>query len=531
MPLPQILCYEKTGGIFVLKAAIVEDEKILLDDLEEIIDWESLGVEIAYTERNGVNALRHITREPVDIVITDIRMPVMSGVEMAKKLREQDKNVQIIFLTGYEEVGYMKSAISVDAVAYLQKPLQEKELQDAVTAAVERIEQIKNARIGKEKRMESELMEVVLHDTKETPLLGDGIYTLALAGIGRFQTMSHTRSAAEINWILERVRENLQNFYQYRSGKVIIAYISKGQFVIAAEDTEGYIRYGEAELAELNEGLENLCRISLITTGEDTVYEPEQMYPAYRKILKRQEDSFYCGVRPRNLERETLAERKRQICSEIHKMTEVQVMTKLDEFFRQAAYDKVPRAQMLGDCFEICCGMYDGFFGGQKPKEVLNSEKRELAATLEEFDNFGQIRKYVGQFYLNITQKEDQEGDLEDEEKIVQKIISYINRHYAEPISAESLVEEVYFASNTIRLMIKKQTGSTVHEYLTKVRMEKATELLRSRDKKVKQIAKEVGYDNVSYFCMRFSKDYGMSPLAYRKKYFQNRGNGENTDT
>lgn len=119
------------------------------------------------------------------------------------------------------------------------------------------------------------------------------------------------------------------------------------------------------------------------------------------------------------------------------------------------------------------------------------------------------------------------EEEMRDEEKAVQKIISYIDKHYAEPISAESLAEEVYFASNTIRIMLKKKTGSTVHEYLTKVRMEKATELLKQRDKKIKDIAKDVGYDNVSHFCMRFSKDYGMSPLAYRRKWLMKENGGE----
>lgn len=511
----------------MLKAAIVEDEKILLDDLEELIDWEAMGVEIAYTERNGVNALRHITREPVDIVITDIRMPVMSGIEMAQKIREQDKKVQIIFLTGYEEVGYMKSAIGVDAVSYLQKPLQEQEMQEAIKSAVAHIELIKNAEIGKQKRLEAELTGIVLNDAAKTALLGESVYTLALACIGRFQTIYHTRSAAEVNWMLERVGEKLKNFYQYRSRQVIISYISKGQFVIAAEDMEGYIKYGEAELEELNEGLGNLCHISLVTTGEQMVYEPKQLNGAYQKILARLKDSFYSGIRPRELKKGTLTEKKRQLCDNIHRLTEAEALTQLDEFFRHIAFEKTGRPQVINDCFEICCSMYDSFFGEHKSKGALSNEKRELSVTLEEFDHLGQLEKYIEQLYRNFLQLEQMEENMQDEEKTVQKIIHFIDKHYAEPISAESLVEEVYFASNTIRMMLKKQTGSTVHEYLTKVRMEKATELLKCRDKKIKQIAKEVGYDNVSYFCMRFSKDYGMSPLAYRKKYLQRMGNRE----
>lgn len=514
----------------MFKAAIVEDEKILLDDLEEIIDWEAMGVEIAYTERNGLNAFRHFVKDPVDIVITDIRMPVMSGIEMAQKIREQDKNVQIIFLTGYEEIGYMKSAIGVDAVSYLLKPLQEEELKTAVKNAVEKIELINNAKIGKTKRLEEELMNAALNKVDSFPLLGNASYTLAIAKISRFQALSNTRSAAEMNWILERVRQNIVRFYQCRSEKVIISYISKGQFFVAAEDKEGYIHYDEAEVSELNEDLENLCRITLITTGEKMVYKPDEIRNAYKQILVQEKNMFYKGVHPQRSLKELLSVKKEKLISEIHKMSENQVFLSFQEYFGQIAYEKIERKQVIRDCFDICCSMYDSLQADHIVKGALDSEKRDWSVSLEEFESLSQIEKYMKQMYQSFLQNSNEDDYLLDEEKTVQKIIHYIDKHYAEPISAESLVEEVYFASNTIRMMIKKQTGRTVHEYLTKVRMDKATELLKCRDKKIKQIAREVGYDNVSYFCMRFSRDYGMSPLAYRKKYFMKLGSKEKLD-
>jgi len=508
--------------IILLKAVIVEDEKILLDDLEEMIDWESMGVEIAYTERNGVNALQHIIREPVDIVMTDIRMPVMSGIELAQKIREHDPNVQIIFLTGYEEIGYMRSAIGVDAVSYLLKPLQEEELKQAVKRAVEKVEMIKNAGIGKSKRLEAELVEIIMNNV-EAELLRDGIYTVALAYISRFQRLNQTRSAVEVSWILDKVRENLQNFFHYRSERVIISYISKGQFVIAAQDREGYICYGEAEQKELNEGLNNLCHISLITTGRNTVYEPSQLYEAYHQIMKRQEDRFYEGIHPQKQHKETLAEQKRRLCHDIPGLKEAEFMEYLSRFFSQTAYEKPERKQVISDCFDIGCSIYDNFQREFKTNSMLYSDKKDISAALEEFDHLGQIEKYIKQLYQNFIQMEE-EDDIGDATKAVQKIIRYIEEHYAEPISAESLTEEVYFASNTLRIMMKKQTGSTIHEYLTRVRLEKATELLKQRDIKIGQVARQVGYESASYFCMKFSKDYGMSPLAWRKNYLDKQG-------
>lgn len=509
------------------KAMIVEDEKILLDDLLELVDWKSMHVDVAYTERNGVNALRHFMREPVDIVITDIRMPVMSGVELAQKIREQDENVQIIFLTGYEEVEYMKSAIRVDAVSYILKPWQEEELKNAVKNAVDRIELIHNAGIGRQKRMETELVEIVLHGSRNLEIFGDRTYTLALVCISHFQVISDTQSAAEVNWILQEVRENLRSFYRHRSEEVVISYISKGQFLIAAEDRDGYISYGESEEAELNEGLESICQVRLISAGQNAVYRAESFPDAYQKLQEGLRESFYDGVRPLMGSTEKLDDRKQRLILGINELPETAALVQLKELFRQMATERTESTQIINDCFEICGSIYDHFIGKYKAKDVLSSEKREILEKLEECERLKEIEQYVCEFYIDTVRMNGKEEEMRDEEKAVQKIISYIDKHYAEPISAESLAEEVYFASNTIRIMLKKKTGSTVHEYLTKVRMEKATELLKQRDKKIKDIAKDVGYDNVSHFCMRFSKDYGMSPLAYRRKWLMKENGGE----
>lgn len=123
------------------KILICDDENYILEMLTDNINWKSLGAEVADTALNGQIGYNKFNTGHFDIILSDIRMPIMSGIEMAKKIRMQNKDVQIIFLTSYEEFEYAKSAIKINACGYILKPFDEKDLFDAVREAISRLEE------------------------------------------------------------------------------------------------------------------------------------------------------------------------------------------------------------------------------------------------------------------------------------------------------------------------------------------------------------------------------------------------------
>ncbi len=118
---------------------ICDDENYILDMLNHNVDWAKYDIEVADVAVNGQQGLNKFNTAQIDIVLTDIRMPVMSGIEMARKIRAQNQNVQIIFLTSYDEFEYAKSAITINACGYVVKPLDENDLDQALRAAVNRL--------------------------------------------------------------------------------------------------------------------------------------------------------------------------------------------------------------------------------------------------------------------------------------------------------------------------------------------------------------------------------------------------------
>lgn len=501
----------------MVKLAIVEDEKILLDDLENNIDWEAMDVTVAFTERNGINALRRIKREPVDIVITDIRMPVMNGIEMASELHKLDSNIQIIFLTGYDDVEYMKSAIQLNIVSYISKPFREEELQEAVQTALNRISLIQNAVIGKQNRLEKALSELIFSGNQKNNLF-QGTYTLMLACVSRFNAIYNTRSAAEVNWLVEDIKVRIQYFLTCRVEMYVVLYLSKGHYLILTDAGYDFAKLQSADYIELNESLENSIHIDLHYQEESGRITADQFQKAYHEIIKLYENSFYT-LKRKNPVRDSRFVLKRQLLSEIISMEQTECLRILERYFDALAVEKPQKDNIKAECYEICNKIYELFFSSSKEMEAVVREKSDILKSLEEYDNIDQIEKYISAFLRNAFHfKQNLETGSDNDVQIVNRVIHYINKNYDKPISAENLVEQFYFASNTIRTIFKRQTGKTIHEYLTETRMERARILLENGSLKIKDIADRIGYDSVSYFCMRFSRNFGISPLNYRKK-------------
>ena len=119
---------------------IVDDERTTREYLSALVDWESLGMEVVFTAKDGIDALRNFENKNVDILITDVRMPRMNGVELATNIRAKKPECKILFLSGYTDKEYLKSAISLKVEQYIEKPIDIAELTDVLHAIRKQIE-------------------------------------------------------------------------------------------------------------------------------------------------------------------------------------------------------------------------------------------------------------------------------------------------------------------------------------------------------------------------------------------------------
>lgn len=122
------------------KVMLVEDEELIIQGIQKLIPWDVLGLELTHTAYDGEEALRFWDEEPVDIIITDIEMPEMNGLELLERIRKKSEKVKFIILTGYEKFTYVKEAIGIGVEDYLLKPINEHELESRLRETIRKIE-------------------------------------------------------------------------------------------------------------------------------------------------------------------------------------------------------------------------------------------------------------------------------------------------------------------------------------------------------------------------------------------------------
>lgn len=128
-------------GDNMLNVQIVDDEPIIRMGLQKLINWEELDFEITCMAQNGKQALEQLETEKVDLIITDIEMPIMNGLDFIREVRERDRNVEIVILTAYDDFEYAKTAIKYGITEYILKPVEEKAVMQLLLQIREEIDE------------------------------------------------------------------------------------------------------------------------------------------------------------------------------------------------------------------------------------------------------------------------------------------------------------------------------------------------------------------------------------------------------
>lgn len=482
----------------MFRVLLVEDEPLELDVLKNYVRWSELGIDKVYTARGGRSALACIAENAPDIVITDIQMPGISGVELAKLIRAEGYTCKIVFLTGYDNFEYAKAAVQVHAEDYILKPFQVGEIEKLIERILKKIRLERRDREGS-RLLQGKILEQACHGmlkdySKATrDFFQKNPEELQFFLVGLCGTNSHQQRV---------LGEEFSAIHGFVMGEVYLEILPA---VFNQCNVMEQVRRNWPETDIRGIYCSELVPFTQLSKAANLIIEnTDRLFFAHTGAFLPAESKYRRQYPPLPDQTGLRNELVRAVTEADTKKAQKLLNTLLDQ----------TRSSGRELCIQNACRLYL-FLRDRLSKQDTKQEdtSENLVLSLSHADNFDGLKGLLEEYILECctAYRSSADGDLSAWVK------QYISEHYKETCTVEEMAPIVKLTPNYIRKKFKESTGQTILEYLTDVRLQTAADLLKNSRMKVKEISLRVGYENISYFTQLFSKKYGVTPNEYKK--------------
>lgn len=521
---------------------LVDDEALELETIEHYVPWEKVGITVAGTARNGKEALSKLVELTPDIILTDVRMPIMDGLEFGRRAKQIDKNVKIIYLSGHNEFQYIKAALNIEATGYLLKPIDMEELLVLLEKVKKKCEEEQLADQSGDWVREKLMLRIIREpneDKRKDWIKKWELSSPDFAANKEFAAAYVTFDSPQSAWSEAELRSEYNASDQVESFRNRVEQTLDSYFVVEAAPDAIFLLFQskserEPAVAVWTSAFWEPLRDQLaegtaaqITVGLSAPHRGfHQLYAAYTQALACNDEKLYRlggavitpdQVKPTiqtDIEVDQLAAR---LTVSIQSGDAEQVEMQLGDWFSFIRQERVERNFTVRAVIRLIAALeqhFSALLAGSLRELLLVDHWKEVSSLKAITD----IHFYVLHF-CNEMIKAASERDIDRNQAVADQIVRLIADRYHLPLTVEEIAKEVYLSPNYIRTIFKDKMGETILDYLTKVRINRAAELLKDKSLKVREIAHNVGYENVSYFCSVFHKHRGSTPNEYRKMY------------
>lgn len=528
------------------KIILVEDEAIIRRGIKRGVKWEEQGFEIAAEAEDAEEALRLLQEMPVDVVLTDVKMPGMNGVELSRKVKEQYPQTEIVILSGFAEFEYAKAAVSFGAFEYMVKPVRKQEIEAVFCRLKEKLdrrfrEQAEEQRRmlvlneGMEKLRKALLLELLEGERKAYTNLEEEIMRLELELSTRNVQAAVIRIAHPQDADADEVRQT------YR--KILEECIPQGIFVLR-DIQEIILIFSEVEElreAELVKDLERTAKrikeecfkeaSPQVRVGIGMVYPSiTHLHKSFVQSKKAIDSNFHDAGQVVNVfgdgieyefEKQWIQEYPREISSITELVLagrEEDVKSSIDQMFTEFEDKKMNPELIKNYCYVLGIMLKNAVYGILKPAQEQCYPDGSFETRVKNVLSMEELREIMQRAARGMVLMMKKNGVEEParDRLVIEQAKAYIAENYSRKISLDEICQNLYLSTTYFSYIFKQETGRNYMEYLTSLRMEKAKELLSTTTNKVYEIAGDVGYSDYKYFTGQFKKYTGMSPKDYR---------------
>lgn len=503
-----------------MKLLIVDDDVYTREGLAENIPWELYGIEEVMQAENGKEALHTVSWYLPDLIITDIRMPQKNGIDFCKEAVRLVPDCKIIFITGYMQTKYLKDAIDLSAVAFIEKPIQPEAVLEALEKAVGKIRkqketvQLQQENISYQK---TRLLHMLQQKNASEELLEE-----ICRDCGFVCTRDETYLCVEIRLEseaaeLEQCRMRLEQYLgdstdfllmdqmpESESAIAVLACRTKRQQEIRRKLHLFVAKYAEYTVAvgyfvERLSEVYNSSRMAQFAM-EQGFFQPEVHYLELQRLVKREfiDPGIYQVFLQTYREnpwrvRDWYQEQIEHFCEQKDAMPEGAQIIALTKTFA---------SQILKDY----------------PESLKNTGRETMEQYMEHLSDSRHIQELEERFYQVLKGMEQCLENQKGYSRVVSDIRTYCSQHLSDSALGGQMITDYFGLSATyLNQLFKQELGMTIKQYISEMRMERAEQLLTQTYETVDEIATKCGYSNGNYFAKAFRENRKMPPTDYRK--------------
>ncbi|MGC5776707.1 response regulator [Paenibacillus pabuli] len=526
------------------RVLLVDDEEDVREGLVVEVDWEALDLRIVGLAENGREALEMAERVEPDIVVTDISMPFMDGLELARRLRERNPLVKVVILTGYDEFDYARQAVSLSVDEYLLKPFSAGHLTELLTrlraqmahevAEREDVQQLRDHYYTSLPLLQADLMATLLHRQKSPEYIHGkakqcglnlhgkryGVSVLTLHMDGEQSEDAELKQFAALNIAAEVWTEHGAGHAFMHQEAIVLLYVDRW----GEEDGE---KRQQQALENVMRSINHYLRIpatvgsgQIVNTlaGVKHAYEDALLALDYRLVPGTDSLIYIADVERQTAGRLRFDELKQQTLTRCLKAgTQAELEEALEIIFREITVEH-GRSDIQLYLIEVLTNVWKAAQASGEAMEDIFGAGFQLYTDLFRLPGLSEARGKVREVCL-LVQHRIASGRQHVYKDIVEQALSFTKEHYADPdLSIQKVCGHLHISSGYFCGIFKKEVQLTFLQYLMQIRMEAAKELLRSTEMKSFEIAAQVGFAEPNYFSFCFRKHIGVSPKEYRKQ-------------
>ena len=500
----------------MMNILIADDEKIEREGIRYLLALEK-GERRIFEAANGKQAMQILRTENIDMILTDIKMPVMDGLELARRAKELFPEIRIVIFSGYNDFTFAQEAIRYGVTDYILKPVDPDNFHEIIEKAEKNIRERQaeeNREIRRQNFLQQYFLQNFLYSGKKEILEKAGEFVDLDKWNGwhcaiLIETDTAFFDTAEENFPGELQKELRRVFFYLN--------LNERQSLLLFQDVYcDYLLVANHLYTFLKRNY--MVRIYLSVSRK---FDGCECLPEILGQLEQQmEEKFY---HPEKHIFSCEEEELKMVAGEVQDSQLMQMIS--EDISRKDTEQLWKHFECLKEKYSSntqFSAMYIKFVFSNVIQELFQenqfADEHRLEQEIDRLYSCGNIMDILKVTEDNIREYEKfLERSMSESRNEVAAVKNYIYQHYGEDLNLEMLAEKVYLSSGYLSFIFKKETGMNLNRFIKVFRMEKAGEFLRDTNMKVAQISEKVGFANVSYFCRSFREYYGCSPESYRK--------------